>query len=73
MSQHDEDEDFGTRAKQLASSLAFGKTVTARVHSTDRYGRTVAEVVLPDGRSLNREVVREGMAWWYHKVRRITA
>jgi endonuclease YncB( thermonuclease family) len=25
----------------------------------------VAEVILPDGRSLNREMVREGMAWGY--------
>src|SRR5262249_60900260 len=30
-----------------------------------RYGRTVADVILPDGRSLNRELVAEGMAWWY--------
>jgi endonuclease YncB( thermonuclease family) len=60
-------QDFGSRAKQLASSLAFGKTVTVRVRDTDRYGRTVADVILPDGRSLNREMVREGMAWWYRR------
>jgi micrococcal nuclease len=24
-------------------------------------------VILPDGKSLNREMVREGMAWWYRK------
>lgn len=33
----------------------------------DRYGRTVAEVILPDGRSLNREMVRRGLAWWYQR------
>jgi endonuclease YncB( thermonuclease family) len=60
-------QDFGSRSKQLASSLAFGKTVTVRVRDTDRYGRTVAEVILPDGRSLNQEMVRAGMAWWYRK------
>jgi endonuclease YncB( thermonuclease family) len=56
---------FGTRAKEFASSLVFGQTVT--VHSTgrDRYGRTIADVVLPDGRSLNQELVKAGMAWWY--------
>jgi endonuclease YncB( thermonuclease family) len=58
-------QDFGSRAKQAASELAFGKTVTVRPHDTDRYGRTVAEVFLPDGRSLNREMVRQGMAWWF--------
>jgi endonuclease YncB( thermonuclease family) len=65
-------QDFGSRAKQAASDLAFGKTVTVRPRDTDRYGRTVAEVILPDGRSLNREMVRQGMAWWYRRVRRIT-
>jgi micrococcal nuclease len=64
---------FGTRAKQLASELAFGKTVTIKERDKDRYGRTVAEVILPDGRSMNHEMVREGMAWWYRNVRRITA
>jgi endonuclease YncB( thermonuclease family) len=25
----------------------------------------VAAVILPDGRSLNEELLRQGMAWWY--------
>src|SRR3954467_11635776 len=41
-------QDFGSRAKQAASDLAFGQTVTIRERDTDRYGRTVAVVVLPD-------------------------
>lgn len=49
---------FGSRAKQAASEMAFGKQVTVREMDTDRYGRTVAEVFLPDGKSLNREMVR---------------
>jgi endonuclease YncB( thermonuclease family) len=60
-------QDFGTRAKQVASELAFGKQVTVKERDRDRYGRTVAEVILPDGRSLNREMVRLGMAWWYRQ------
>lgn len=58
-------QDFGSRAKQAASTLAFGKDVTIRARNRDRYGRTVAEVILPDGKSLNRELVGQGMAWWY--------
>ncbi len=58
-------QDFGSRAKQGAASLAFGKQVTIRVRDTDGYGRTVAEVILPDGRSMNREMVGQGMACWY--------
>jgi endonuclease YncB( thermonuclease family) len=60
-------QDFGSRAKQAASEMAFGQQVTVRELDKDRYGRTVAEVILPDGRSLNREMVRGGMAWWYRQ------
>ena len=60
-------QDFGSRAKQSASALAFGKDVTVRPVDTDRFGRTVAEVILPDGKSLNRELVGQGAAWWYRK------
>lgn len=56
---------FGARAKRFTSDLAFGRTVTVRPRSKDRYGRLVAEVVLPDGRSLNRELVAAGLAWHY--------
>jgi hypothetical protein len=41
--------------------------VTVQPRDIDRYGRTVALVVLPDGRTLNHELVRSGFAWWYQK------
>ena len=37
------------------------------VRDLDRYDRTVADVRLPDGRSLNHEVVRGGYAWWFRR------
>jgi micrococcal nuclease len=58
-------QDFGMRAKQLTSELAFGKVVEVRIVNRDKYGRTVAEVILPDGRALGSELVRAGLAWWY--------
>ncbi len=58
---------YGTRAKQFTAELAFGKTVAVQVHGTDQYGRILGEVILPDGRSLNRELVRNGYAWWYRR------
>jgi micrococcal nuclease len=58
---------FGSKAKQAASDLAFGKTVTIKERDKDRYGRTVVEVILPDGRSMNREMVEQGMAWSYRQ------
>jgi micrococcal nuclease len=56
---------FGTAAKQFTSSLVFGQTVTVRSSGRDRYRRTIGDVVLPDGRSLNQELIKAGMAWWY--------
>ncbi len=56
---------YGQRAKQFASDLAFGKNVRLIEHNKDRYGRTVGTIILPDGRSLNEELVREGYAWHY--------
>lgn len=65
-------QDFGSRAKSVTSSLAFGQVVKVIPKETDRYGRIVADVVLPDGRALNEELVRQGMAWWYrHYARNI--
>lgn len=60
-------QDFGARAKQACSELTFGQEITVRERDKDRYGRTVAEVILPDGKSLKRELVREGMTWHYVK------
>lgn len=58
---------FGRKAKSFTSGLAFGKAVHLVGKGKDRYGRELAEVILPDGRSLNRELVAAGFAWWYRK------
>jgi micrococcal nuclease len=55
---------FGTKAKEFTSAMVSGKTVTVHVTVTDRLGRTVANVVLPDGRRVNQELVIAGLAWW---------
>ena len=56
---------FGTRSKQHASDLCFGKDVQVRDEGHDRYGRTLGWLKLPDGRDVAHEMVRAGMAWWY--------
>lgn len=58
---------FGQAAKRFVLEIAAQKTVTVYVETTDRYGRTVGEVILSDGRNLNQELVRAGYAWWYRK------
>jgi len=37
------------------------------VVDTDRYGRTVGTVTLPDGLDLGQQLVKAGLAWWYEK------
>jgi endonuclease YncB( thermonuclease family) len=54
---------FGTQARKFTSDLAFQRDVTVQIRATDRYGRLVGDVLLPDGRSLNQELVRAGLAW----------
>ena len=58
---------FGTRATQATSDLAFGKQVMVLMHGYDKYKRTLADVLLPDGMNLNQELVRRGWCWWYRK------
>jgi endonuclease YncB( thermonuclease family) len=58
---------FGTRAKRFTSEVAFGNEVTVRVKATGKYGCIVGEVILPDGLSLNKDLVHAGLAWWYRK------
>src|SRR5690606_35698833 len=55
---------FGSKAKQFASDACFGKQVTL-IHnnSYDRNKRLIAEVILKDGRNLNKELVKNGLAW----------
>ena len=58
---------FGKKAKQFTSALIHGKEVMIHVLSKDRHGRTVADVVLPEGTNVSRELLRAGLAWWYRQ------
>jgi endonuclease YncB( thermonuclease family) len=60
-------QDFGTRAKQFTAGLVFAKTVKVEVLNEDRYGRSIGLITLPDGRLLNKELLKAGLAWHYKK------
>ena len=51
---------YGKKAKQAASALVFGKQVTLQTFGKDKYGRTIADVLLPDGTNVNHELVKDG-------------
>ena len=46
---------------------ACNKVVTIQAKDIDRNDRIVADVVLADGTSLNRDLVKEGLAWWFFR------
>lgn len=56
---------FGKNAKQFTSSQVFGKTVTFKETSTDRYGRSIARIYYDNDKYLSKEVIKAGMGWWY--------
>jgi len=58
---------YGKKAKQAASTLVFGKEVTLQTYGLDKYGRTIADVILSDGTNVNHELVKDGWCWWYRK------
>lgn len=59
---------YGNRAKKFVSDLCFASFVSLIQHGEyDRNKRLIAEVILPDGRNLNKELVRHGLAWHFKK------
>lgn len=58
---------FGKRAKLFTSTLCFGKEVKLKGDKYDRYKRLIAEVILPNGKILNKELVKSGLAWHFKK------
>ena len=38
-----------------------------QTHGQDKYKRTPADVLLPDGTHVNHTLVKEGWCWWYRK------
>lgn len=58
---------FGAAAKKFTGDLVFGKEVRISTFGSDRYGRTIGEVVLQNGVNLNQELVKAGLAWWFQK------
>jgi len=56
-----------TVPSSLFRNLCFGKEVKVETKGQDRYQRTIADVILPDGKVLNYEIVKAGLAWWFRR------
>jgi len=56
---------YGTEAKKFTAMMVQSGPVMVHVKKTNPRGIAVGEVVLKDsGLSLNRELVKAGLAWW---------
>ena len=55
---------YGPQAKQATSAMVFGKEVILQTHGRDKSGRTLADVLLPDGTHVNHMLVKNGWCWW---------
>ena len=64
---------FGNKAKQFVSEMCFGKYVTLIHHNKyDRNKRLIAEVILQDGTNINKELIKNGLAWHFKKYSKDT-
>ncbi len=52
-------------SKQYLSTLCFNKWISLKVITVDRYGRIVARVILPNGKDISTQMIKNGMAWHY--------
>src|SRR5262249_36431064 len=62
-------QNFGRQSKQNLSSLIFDRDVTVVYDKSDQYGRLVGKILL-DGKDINLEQVKAGMAWHYKEDER---
>jgi len=56
---------FGTKAKQFTSDQVYLKQIKYKVNTTDRYGRSIAEVYYDNNKYLSAEIIKNGFGWQY--------
>jgi micrococcal nuclease len=61
------EQEFGEQSTAYAKQLLLDKNVCIDVKYKDRYRRAVAVVTLPNGKILNDEMLKSGMAWHFVK------
>lgn len=64
----EKEQPWAGRARSRARTLLEGREVLLDVQTErDRYGRTIADVYLVDGRNYAHVLVGEGLAWHYRR------
>lgn len=57
---------FGQKSRESLQELVAGRTVIVETHKKDRYGRNIGKVLI-NGRDVNLEQIRRGLAWFYRQ------
>ena len=55
---------YGKQAKHVTAAYVGNRDVVVRGLMRDKQGRVSADVLLPDGRNVGHELLKEGLAWW---------
>lgn len=58
-------QDYGMIARQFTADRCFRQVIRVEIKQADRYGRKVGIVILPNGKNLNKELLKAGLAWHY--------
>ena len=58
---------FRTLPQEVMPVEPQAKEVSIQTHGHDKYRRTIADVILPDGTYVNHTLVKDGWCWWYRK------
>lgn len=64
----EKNQPFSKKAKYFVSDICFGKNIKL-IHANkyDTYERLIAEIILEDGTNLNKELIKQGLAWHFKK------
>lgn len=60
---------YGRRSRESLYELVAGKTVIVETNKRDRHGRLLGKVLV-NGRDINVEQIRRGLAWFYRQYER---
>lgn len=60
---------FGRRAQESLAELVANRPVIVETHKRDRNGRFIGKVLV-EGRDINVEQIRRGLAWFYRQYQR---
>ena len=59
----DPKQPYGKQAKHMTAAYIGNREIVLRDLTRDRQGRLTGEILLPNGKLLTQELIREGLAW----------